>query len=94
MSNETCGTCGRVNGKFCLCLTNMTALGCEVCLRPEETEACEKWSERTDSLEQVALDAAKKNCCFCDYWDGAKMEPACDPCFADRLRALGVEVPQ
>ena len=48
----------------------------------------------SDSVEQVALDAAKKHCCYCDYWGGTKREPVCDPCFADRLHALGVEVSQ
>lgn len=106
---KTCGTCGCVNGRFCLCITNMTALGCEVCLRPEETEACDKWIERTDSLEQVALDALTFATCllntgcaldseFADYKAEYAGEQSrfiyIDTSLRLRLRALGVEVSQ
>lgn len=90
MSDKTCVTCGKGVRYIVTCSDREHQhAGLH---QPDDT--CRDYVERTDSLEQVALDAAKKNCCFCDYWDGAKMEPACDPCFADRLRALGVEVPQ
>ena len=99
MDDKTCGTCGCVNGKFCLCITNMTALGCEVCLRPEETEACGKWIERSDSLEQVARDMYRRMTCIAHY---ECHNNDCECCidtdcqvkevFGYRLRELGVIV--
>ena len=79
---KTCGTCGH---------GTRTAIACHALgLYPATWQACESWTERTDSLEQVALDMLDElRDAEAHIWVGRITDA-----YADRLRALGVEVSQ
>lgn len=90
MTDKTCGTCGHctmIHDRYAVasCVCN---IACRIdsggynCLRSvcSKTKPCGDYIERTDSLEQVTLEMWR------DLGRSIK--------YADRLRALGVEVSQ
>ena len=95
MSDKTCKTCGKSHLVKVNCV-GMNNLG-------ERTGcACDEWVERTDSVEQIALDmlalikAARMRPIVLDpnkMPGGQIFVPLPETEFADRMRALGIEVP-
>ena len=113
MTNKTCGTCGhctmihdRYAAASCVCnITCMIDSGGYNCLRSvcSKTKPCGNYIERTDSLEQVALDmlamikAARKHPLALDPNKGSGGQIVYslpEQEYFNRLRALGVEVSQ
>lgn len=83
--DKTCRTCSKDGRNVFACFNHLNGLSGQ-----EGDTPCEYWEERTDSLEQTALDMLHS----LDYWGRMNRIPNVSAEFAERLRAHGIEVPE
>lgn len=101
MTDKRCGTCEHctmIHDRYAVasCVCNITCMidsGGYNCLRSvcSTTKPCGEYSERTDSVEQVAIDAVKLIFDPPNYSRYKLMREAAEG-YSERLRALGVDV--
>ena len=90
MSEKTCGTCAHGLRNIVYCETtnpNANTAG----LHGAGEAACKRYSERPDSVEQVAIDAVKLIFDPPNYSRYKLMREAAEG-YAERLHTLGVDV--
>lgn len=98
MDDKTCGTCSHGLHNIVYCETNNPNAN-TAGLHGAGEAACKRYSERPDSVEQVARDMYRRMTCMAHY---ACHNNDCECCidadckvkevFGDRLEALGVEL--